>query len=93
MTKLVTASLYFHPAAIVLSPSYPILKTSPRFRRDSIFELKVPQGLLKPGHRSLKTRHFEQLLINFLPIFFGYFRFPQQLENCPRSAYSFQEAN
>jgi len=34
MTKLITASLYFNPAAIF-------------FHKDSIFELKVPKGLLK----------------------------------------------
>jgi len=47
MTKLITISLLFHPAAIFLSPSFPILTTYSRFRRDSIFELKVLKGLLK----------------------------------------------
>jgi len=47
MTKLKATSLYFHQAAIFLSPSFPILKTFPCFSRDSIIEMKVPKGLLK----------------------------------------------
>jgi len=39
------------------------------------------------------TRNFKRLVINTLPIFFVYFRFPQQLENWHWSAYSFREAS
>jgi len=51
MTKLITASLYFHLAALYFSLSFPILKTFFSFRRDSIFERKMPKGLLKPWQK------------------------------------------
>jgi len=58
-------------AAIFSHLSFPLfLKKKFCFRRNSVFELKVPKGLLKPGQklgqkfeshgRSLKARHQQQ---------------------------------
>jgi len=39
-----------------------------------------------------QIRNFEWLVLNALLTIFPYFRYPQQLENWPESAKSFQEA-
>jgi len=75
MTKHKTASLYFHPVAIFSSPSSLILKTSFRFRRDSIFELKVPKGLLKPQQK-IESLHSSKSKVASMP-----FVFPTQNSN------------
>jgi len=47
MTKYKSTSFYLHSAAIFSHLSSPILKTSYRFRRDSIFELEVSKRVAK----------------------------------------------
>jgi len=72
-TKLITACLYFHPAAIFC---HLLSWFSKLF---SVF-VETPGGALKVA--KVMT---EQLVINALPIFSAYFHYPQQLEKWPGS--------
>jgi len=47
MTKLITASLYFHPTDIFSHLLPRFSKLFPIFVETPLFELKVPKGLLK----------------------------------------------